>query len=494
MTSILRHSAARVATRPPSCEAGSRLARTPGSGRQALSCGVADMLAVAGATTAVVWASAPAGASVGPLAWVLVFNVLTLVVLRRRRLHGFPLRPSLWDELGATLACTVIAAAATITLRSLLAPDLHLARQMFPTWAVVTATLFALRTGLALGDRRAWRRGEAAPTLIIGAGEVGRGVARRMLDYPELGLRPVGFLDKEPMVPHGADDGPPVLGASWDFEDQVTRHGVEKVVFAFSTAPHHVQLDLMRRSHELGLDTLVVPRLFEETSGGIELGHIGGMPLLQHRPVRLGSWQFSVKYALDRIIAGLTLAIIAPAMVAIALAVRRSSPGPVFFRQQRVGLDGEPFDMLKFRTMFGAPETDGEADAAWVRSVTDRPGTASPVIDRRTPIGRVLRKYSLDELPQLINVFRGEMSLVGPRPERVSVVRAFEQVVVGYGNRHRVKTGITGWAQVQGLRGDTSIADRVEWDNHYIENWSAWFDVKILLMTVAAVINDRESA
>lgn len=456
---------------------------------------MADLVGVAGSTAAVVWASARSGTSVGPLAWVLAFNVLTLVALRRRGLHSFRLRPSLWDELGATFACTVIAAAATITMRSLLAPDLHVASQMLPMWAFVAATLAALRAGSAIGDRRAWRRGGAAPTLIIGAGHVGRGVARRLLDRPELGLRPVGFLDKEPMAPDGADDGPPVLGASWDFEDQVRRHGVQKVVFAFSTAPHHVQLDLMRRSHELGLDVLVVPRLFEKTSGGIELGHIGGMPLLQQRPVRLRSWQFGVKYALDRVVAGLALAIIAPAMVAIALAVRRSSPGPVFFRQERVGLNGEPFDMLKFRTMSGAPETNGEADAGWVRSVTHGASdSSSPVVDRRTPVGRLLRKYSLDELPQLINVFRGQMSLVGPRPERVSVARAFEQVVAGYGERHRVKSGMTGWAQVQGLRGDTSLADRVEWDNHYIENWTPWFDVKIILMTAAAVVAARHSA
>lgn len=495
MTSVLGHSAPSVATRPRSPEAWARPALTPRSGPQPLSRGMADMVAVAGATTAVVWASGRVNISVGPLAWILVFNLVAVLALRRRGLHGFRLRPSLWDELGATLACTVIAAAAAITLRSLLAPDLHVARQMLPTWALLTATLFALRTGSALGERRAWRRGGAVPTLIIGAGEVGRGVARRLLDRPELGLRPVGFLDKEPMMPDGADYGPPVLGASWDFEDQVTRHGVKKVVFAFSTAPHHVQLDLMRRSHELELDVLVVPRLFEKTSGGIELSHIGGMPLLHHRPVRLRSWQFGMKYALDRVIAGLTLAIMAPAMVAIALAVRLSSPGPVFFRQQRVGLDGEPFDMLKFRTMSGAPETNGEADAGWVRSVTNGAAEcSSPVIDRRTPVGRFLRKYSLDELPQLINVFRGEMSLVGPRPERVSVAQAFEQVVAGYAERHRVKSGMTGWAQVQGLRGDTSLADRVEWDNHYIENWTPWFDLKILLMTVAVVINGRRSA
>lgn len=500
MSSLLGHFASSVTTHPPSSPAWSRPALTPGSRRHPLSRGMADVLAVATASSAVVWACGRTGTSVGPLAWILVFNVLTMAALRRRGLHGFRLRPSLWDELGSTLACTVIAAAATITVRSLVGPDLHIARQMLPTWAFLTATLIALRTGSALGDRRAWRRGSAAPTLIVGAGEVGRRVARRLLDRPELGLRPVGFLDKDPRPSHADDDGPPVLGASWDFEDLVARHGVKNVVFTFSNAPHHVQLDLMRRSHQLGLDVLVVPRLFEQTSGTIEMAHVGGMPVLQVRPVRLGSWGFVAKHVLDRLAAGLALFIMAPAMLMLALAIRLTSPGPILFRQSRMGLDGRPFDMLKFRTMTGSPETHGEADAAWAVEVGGAAGGPSEVVDgppvvvdRRTPLGRFLRSSSIDELPQLINVLRGEMSLVGPRPERIRMARSFGQTIPRYAERHRVRPGITGWAQVQGLRGSTSLVDRVEWDNHYVENWTPWLDLKILIMTISAVVSAKNT-
>jgi lipopolysaccharide/colanic/teichoic acid biosynthesis glycosyltransferase len=185
----------------------------------------------------------------------------------------------------------------------------------------------------------------------------------------------------------------------------------------------------------------------------------------------------------------------------VAAAVKLTSPGPVFFRQRRVGLDGTDFDILKFRTMRGDAARDGEADAAWaarqrgeeIELATE--DTPTPVVeDRRTPIGRILRRSSIDELPQLINVLVGDMSFVGPRPERTTYVRSFEQHVYRYADRHRVKSGLTGWAQVQGLRGQTSLTDRVEWDNWYIENWSLRLDFKILLMTVSAVLGQEGAA
>jgi lipopolysaccharide/colanic/teichoic acid biosynthesis glycosyltransferase len=178
-----------------------------------------------------------------------------------------------------------------------------------------------------------------------------------------------------------------------------------------------------------------------------------------------------------------------PMFLLLAAAVKLSSPGPVFFRQHRIGRDGREFDMLKFRTMSGSPERDGEADAGWL-GTGGHERVAAPA-DRRTRVGTFLRRYSLDEIPQLLNIVRGEMSLVGPRPERTAYVREFEQTIPGYAARHRVKCGLTGWAQVNGLRGQTSLDDRVEWDNYYVENWSLSLDVKILLLTVLEVVRSR---
>jgi lipopolysaccharide/colanic/teichoic acid biosynthesis glycosyltransferase len=204
---------------------------------------------------------------------------------------------------------------------------------------------------------------------------------------------------------------------------------------------------------------------------------------------------FAAKYALDRVFAGVSLVLLAPVLGLVALAVLVSMGRPLFFRQQRVGRDGTIFEMLKFRTMRGLPEQAGEADAQWAAQALGLGDTDVPFSpaadDRRTPLGAFLRRLSIDELPQLWNVLRGEMSLVGPRPERAHYVERFEQAVYRYPDRHRVKSGLTGWAQIHGLRGETSLKDRVEWDNFYIENWSPWLDVKILLRTVPALIGRR---
>jgi lipopolysaccharide/colanic/teichoic acid biosynthesis glycosyltransferase len=179
-------------------------------------------------------------------------------------------------------------------------------------------------------------------------------------------------------------------------------------------------------------------------------------------------------------------------MLLVAIAVRMTSPGPVLFRQRRVGRDGHEFTMLKFRTMRGDPASEGEADAEWAALIrgesNEIPSTAA---DRTTPVGRVLRASSLDELPQLFNVLLGNMSIVGPRPERVGYAHDFGRLVSRYADRHRVRSGITGWAQVNGLRGQTPIADRVEWDNHYIQNWSLRMDLRIIAMTLVEVLHLR---
>jgi lipopolysaccharide/colanic/teichoic acid biosynthesis glycosyltransferase len=209
------------------------------------------------------------------------------------------------------------------------------------------------------------------------------------------------------------------------------------------------------------------------------------VPLLTLHTVDPKGWQFAVKHALDRSAALLGLLVMSPVLAVIAVAVKLTSSGPVLFHQQRVGRDGRTFDVLKFRTMIEAPVPssfqvgDGLA-----------PGGVEG-LDRRTPLGRALRDLSLDELPQLLNVLRGDMSLVGPRPERPEYVVRFARDVARYEDRHRVKSGITGWAQVHGYRGQTSIADRVEWDNYYIQNWSIWLDLRIIFMTIAEVLRFR---
>jgi exopolysaccharide biosynthesis polyprenyl glycosylphosphotransferase len=395
------------------------------------------------------------------------------------------LRAELLEELRVVIVATSLAAMAVLTLRALLTEPPDLAAQVIRPWAFATVYVAAGRVALHWSQSQARRRGEALrPTLIVGAGRIGRLTAKRLLEQPELGLRPVGFLDKEPL---DAEDGGavlPVLGASWDLDRVVEEHGVEQVIVTFSTAPDDVLLRLFRRCEELGTSVAFVPRLFEKITGRLTVDYLGGLPVLSARAPDPRGLQFAIKYAADRVLAGTLVVLTAPVILGVALGVLATLGRPVFFRQRRIGRDGREFEMLKFRTMRAKVEPEELA-------VDLPPDTAPGGVegeDRRTRLGSFLRGTSLDELPQLLNVLKGDMSLIGPRPERPHFVGLFEQSVYRYGDRHRVKSGITGWAQVNGLRGKTSLADRVEWDNYYIENWSLWLDLKIALLTAVAVL------
>jgi exopolysaccharide biosynthesis polyprenyl glycosylphosphotransferase len=265
----------------------------------------------------------------------------------------------------------------------------------------------------------------------------------------------------------------------------VAQTGARHVILAFSSEPDHVLVNVVRQCQELGVEVSLVPRLFESINDRATLDHVGGLPVLALRPTNPRSWEFTIKHGFDRAFALLALVALAPAMLCAALGVALSSPGPVLFRQRRVGRDGRVFDVLKFRTMQVACDAEG----------FDPPEGCAPGgvegEDRRTTVGRFLRESSLDELPQLINVLFGQMSLVGPRPERPEFVARFTRDVTRYDDRHRVKSGITGWAQVNGFRGQTSITDRVEWDNYYIQNWSLWLDLRIIALTFAELFRLR---
>lgn len=443
----------------------------------------AAMLSLA-AVTAVI--AGPGATTVRDLAWGVVYAVLTIVILQVRGFYRSRLHDAAVDTIARVFAATSIAAMVLTFTRALFYEDPELMQQTLRLWAFALVFLGAGRLGITLDRQRALRRG--APglnTLIIGSGRVGHLIAQRLLDRPELGLRPIGFLDKDPLIERyeSRDDRElPVLGASWDLEEVVARHDVSQVVVTFSTAPHAVLLSMIRRCRQLGVEVAVVPRLFEEVNSRVAIEHLGGLPLLRAEQIDPKGWQFTVKYAIDRVIAAIALVALAPVLAALAIAVRVSSPGPILYRQWRVGLDGHEFDMLKFRSMRVSDKPD---------DYTPPDGCAPGGVegeDRRTRIGELMRRTSLDELPQLLNVLRGDMSLVGPRPERTSFARDFQKRVYRYGDRHRVKSGLTGWAQVQGLRGQTSLSDRVEWDNFYIENWSLLLDLKIVLMTLPALL------
>ena len=355
-------------------------------------------------------------------------------------------------------------------------------------WVLTAVVMCGARLTMQVAQRRARRRGALmTPTVIVGEGlGGGHDVVRRLLDRPEHGLRPVGFLDADLMP--GAPDvtmGVPVLGGPDDLVDVCAETGAGHVILAFASERDHRLAELVKRCHELGVGVSVVPRMYESVSERGQLDHLGGLPLFSPHAIDPRGRQFAAKHAIDRVVALLALIVLSPVLLALALAVRVTSPGPVIFRQRRVGRDGAVFELLKFRTMLTG------SDDRFMPQAGAAPGGIEGA-DRRTRIGRWLRASSLDELPQLVNVLKGEMSLIGPRPERPEFAEQFAREIQDYDDRHRVRAGITGWAQANGLRGQTSIADRVELDNYYINNWSPQLELRTLALTFAEVVQLRE--
>jgi exopolysaccharide biosynthesis polyprenyl glycosylphosphotransferase len=447
---------------------------------------LAVVAALIGANAAHVDAAAP------ELVWA--FPPLVVGLLAIRGLYRRKITMQYLDEVGHVVGACSVAAMVIIAVVAFSGGVAGQAELLARVWAFAMVYVAGSRYVLGITQRRARQeRIVGQRTLIVGAGRIGAQVERRLDEHPEFGLEPIGYIDAyPPSDEHVQGRRVPVLGSPDDLEAIAERTGAEHVVLAFlSSRGSDAQLvPIVRRCDELGLEVSLVPRLFESINVRAEIEHIGGMPLFRLRAVRPKGWQFAIKHALDRVAAAVLILLLAPLLVMSVIAVKLSSRGPVFFRQRRVGRDGRPFDLLKFRSRRMPGDSRGEKVTLLLPEDTAPGGVEGA--DRRTAVGRLMRRLSIDELPQLLNVLRGDMSIVGPRPERPEFVELFERRVHGYEDRHRVKSGITGWAQVHGLRGKTSLSDRIEWDNYYIENWSLKLDLKILIMTISAVFKPAE--
>ncbi len=329
---------------------------------------------------------------------------------------------------------------------------------------------------LMLRFERSWYASgrDLLKVLLVGRGRYATKISesfalRRYLGYNVVGLCTVAADGHSlPAVP--------VLGHIDELRDIIRRNHVDLVLLTLDEAEHSLTEKLVRECDGLDVELMIVPDLVEILTSQVRIKDIDGIPFLRLKGLALGTWNAAVKRVFDIIFAGAVLVLISPLFVLLAILVKITSPGPVFFVQERVGLDGRPFNVLKFRSM----RTDAEQKTGPVWAAKDDP--------RVTPIGRFLRRFSLDELPQLVNVLKGDMSLVGPRPERPHFVEQFTKDIPKYLERHRVKTGMTGWAQVNGLRGNAPIEERTKYDIYYVENWSLVFDLKIILKTIRAVL------
>jgi Undecaprenyl-phosphate glucose phosphotransferase len=332
--------------------------------------------------------------------------------------------------------------------------------------------LYLGRTALRAWLERLWASGyNVRRVLVAGAGELGQVVARTLLDHRELGYRVVGFLSDGTQAPNGSDL--PVLGRLDDAMAVASTHGVDQLYVALPLDEHAKLVKLIRNVGNECVDIKVVPDVVQYATIKAALEDLDGIPIISLNEVPLRGWNSMVKRTMD--VALGTLLMVPGALVFAVIAVLiklKGGPGPVFFRQERMSLDGKTFQMWKFRSMH--LDAEKETGPVW----------ASEHDPRRTPIGTLLRRFNLDELPQLFNVILGDMSLVGPRPERPPFVQQFKERIPQYMLRHRVKSGITGWAQINGWRGNTSLEKRIEYDLYYIENWSLLLDVKILILTL----------
>ena len=347
---------------------------------------------------------------------------------------------------------------------------------------VVVLMISFLRNQIFFFMKKRYAKGmNLKSVLVVGAGDMGKSVAEKLSQYKDLGFVVKGFLDDDrkagDMVE--VDGGIPVLGTLRDLEPVLERGDVSDVYVALDLNNYDKILETLKVVNKYVVNVRLIPDLFQLLTLKARLEDLDGFPVISVDEPPLRGMMLLAKRLMDIAVSGLFLLVSSPLLLLIALLIKLTSKGPVFYHQERMGLDGKRFIMHKFRTMVSGAESK------------TGPVMCSPDDPRMTKIGKFLRKFSLDEIPQLFNVFKGEMSLVGPRPERPVFVQEFREKIPKYMLRHKVKSGITGWAQVHGLRQGTPIDKRLEYDFYYIQNWSLSLDLKILWKTLRKGFIDK---
>ncbi len=412
----------------------------------------------------------------GYLPTMILQVVIVLTVFYFSRLYHQRRVTSRIDNARNIIGAVTIGAVLTNGLQELLFKNTpldveYLRGLFFYSWFFSVVLVVLGREAYRILTNALHRQGVARDNLlIVGTGRIARDITSRIQGEPELGYNIVGVISDK--VRHkDAVNNIPILGLYHDLPDIIDSYGIEQVIIALPDAKRNEIVELVTLCQRGRVDIKVFPDIFAYMAGDMNVDDLGGTPLLTVRDIALRGWRLSLKRGLDTFGALLGLIFLSPLMLMIAIAIRLESKGPVFYSQVRMGLDGRPFPVIKFRSMRQDAETAG-------------PGWTVENDPRVTRVGRFLRRTELDELPQLINVLFGQMSLVGPRPERPMYVQQFREQIPRYMERHREKAGMTGWAQINGLRGDTSIAARTSYDLWYVENWSLWLDIKIILRTV----------
>ncbi|MGW0435474.1 sugar transferase [Micromonospora sp. NPDC003197] len=401
---------------------------------------------------------------------------LTVVIFAAGGLYRARRHVSILDEL-PNLCGRLLASGALVTIIAALRHESAEYMGDFSRGVGISAALVVLgraltREATIVARKRRWVEHN---TIIIGSGPTAVELARLLRRYPQYGLRFVGFVD---VVSRQQATANPLIGTLDQLDQLVKMVDCDVLIIAQPNCPEPVLMEILHRPSSASCDLWAVPRLWGSRSRG---DHIGAIPIVRVGDITLSGPQWVLKRASDVVFAAVAMLLLSPVLLLCAIATFLECGRQIFFHQERVGRDGKLFNIIKFRSMH--PVDDHEAQTKWSIASDQRVG----------PVGRFMRRTSLDELPQLWNILRGDMSVVGPRPERPYFVEKFSAEYPTYAMRHRVPVGLTGLAQVSGLRGDTPISDRARFDNYYIENWSLWLDVKVLVRTVLELFrsNDR---
>ncbi len=399
------------------------------------------------------------------LIWAFVFRRIGLY----QPMRGIRRSREIWLLIEANVIATVLFIALTYLFRE---KEVQFSRLVFVIFGVL-ATFFtiAVRAALRFFLRDVRRRGyNLRFVLVVGAGKVAADIVARVRSHRELGYQIVGCLSRDGTDKRG-ERGIPVIGQYSDLAHLLATMDIDQVIVALPLEDHHEMPKIIDQIGDLLIDLKIVPDVYQFVRVGGRIEEFEGLPVISVQESPLDSLNLFSKRAVDILLASVALIVLSPVMLLVAVLIKISSRGPIFYGQERLSYDGTSFKILKFRSMRIDAENEG-------------PGWTTRGDARVTWLGRFLRATSLDELPQLFNVLRGDMSLVGPRPERPVFIEEFRRRVPRYMLRHKVPAGMTGWAQIHGWRGDTSIDKRIEFDMYYIENWSILFDLKILCLTV----------
>ncbi|HEY1328964.1 MAG TPA: undecaprenyl-phosphate glucose phosphotransferase [Casimicrobiaceae bacterium] len=413
--------------------------------------------------------------AVAALAILVVFPAFDLYTPQRGVTLAEELRALLlaWMAIGAMVAAALFA-----TKTGAAFSRVWVVAWLAASFLSTTALRIVMRLVLRAVRRRGWN---LRHIVVVGAGSLGETLAERLRAAPWAGFNIVGYFDDDAAKAGSLVAGRPVLGDSSRVGAYVQNADIDQVWIALPLRAEARIRAILTELREHSVEIRFVPDIYGFHLLNHSFTEIAGLPVISLTETPMSGTNRILKTVEDYIISAAALLVALPLLAVIAIAIRLTSAGPVLYRQERVTWNGERFWMFKFRTMpMGAEAHSG-------------PVWSTHRERRATPLGRLLRRFSLDELPQLFNVLRGEMSLVGPRPERPEFVEQFRREIPGYMQKHLVKAGITGWAQVNDLRGDSDLSQRINYDLYYIEHWSMWFDLRILALTLWHILTSRNA-